>query len=219
MIKKSIFGLLCVGVMCGCSTANRSISQYRYGYNPSYQGEMSEAEFVKDISAGGINGSAELVRIAKGEKVIVMQSGQIRPDAAMLGSLSGVCNVLPMSGIPAQHTLGNISLRDAAKAGGVSKIIAYWGNIETSTQPIGTQAISWVPVAGLFVPDTSQKMRVAVSAIIADTASGRWSDVTVVSKETEIIASSVNGCRKDSEQAELLKADAYQKLVQQLKAR
>ena len=93
MIKKSIFGLLCVGVMCGCSTANRSISQYRYGYNPSYQGEMSEAEFVKDISAGGINGSAELVRIAKGEKVIVMQSGQIRPDAAMLGSLSGVCNV------------------------------------------------------------------------------------------------------------------------------
>lgn len=75
MIKKRIFGLLCAVIMCGCSTANRSISQYRYGYNPSYQGEMSEAEFIKDISTGGISGSIGPVRIAKGEKVIVMQSG------------------------------------------------------------------------------------------------------------------------------------------------
>lgn len=219
MIKKSVFGLLCAVTMCSCQSANRSISQYQYGYNPSYRGELSESEFIKDISAGSITGLTEPIRIAKGEKVIVMQSGQIRPDTAFLSGLSGACNVLPMSGVPAQYTSDNISLRDAARAGGVSKIIAYWGNIETSTQPIGTQAISWVPIAGLFIPDTSQKMRVALSAIVADTASGRWSDVTVVSRETEIVHSSVNGYRKDGEQVELLKADAYQKLAQQLRTR
>lgn len=217
-MKAPVIFLMCLFLANGCETT-RSISHYQYGYNPSYRGELSEVEFIKDISSGapaGAAGVAAPIRIGAGERVIVLQSGQIRPDETLLAALTGKCAVIPMSGVPSEHSVGGPSLREAARAGGVSKIIAYWGSIETSIQPRGTKAISWVPIAGWYIPDESQRMRVSVSAIVSDVATGRWSDITAVSGETEISHSSMNSQSRDSRQVEQLKAEAYLGLAGQL---
>ncbi len=207
--------VLCALLACGCQTT-RSISHYQYGYNPSYQGELSEVEFVKDVSTSAPIDADAPVRIAKGERVIVMQSGQIRPDASFLSCFDGRCDLVAMSGVPSRHAVGGPSLREAAKAGGIDKIVAYWGSIETSIQPKDTKAVSWVPIAGWYIPDESQKMRVSVSAIVSDVPSGRWSAVAAVSDETEVSHSMMTARTKDSQQVEKLKSQAYQRLVQKL---
>lgn len=207
--------ILCVALVSGCVTT-RSISNYQYGYNTYYRGELSEVEFIKDISDPQAPRLSAPIQVAQGEKVIVIQSGQLRPDAAFLSLLAGKCSVVPMSGVPSLHSVGGPTLREAAKAGGVVKVIAYWGSIQTAIQPKGAKAISWVPVAGWYIPDESQKMRVSVSAIIGDVATGQWSDVTAVSSETETSHSSFNLQATDSRQVEELKADAYSRLLDQL---
>jgi hypothetical protein len=176
---------------------------------------MSEIEFIKDVSTGDINDSPTSIHISLGEKIIVMQSGQIRPDEAFLSVLSRY-NVIPMSGIPSKHAVGGASLREAANAGGISKIIVYWGNIETSVQPMGTKAVSWIPIAGYYIPDQSQKMRISISAIISDVASGRWTAFTAVSSETTVSHSMMTSNAKDSQQVEQLKSEAYRRLAEQI---
>lgn len=59
-------------------------------------------------------------------------------------------------------------------------------------------------------------MRVSVSAIVSDVATGRWSDITAVSGETVISHSSMNSQSRDSRQVEQLKAEAYLGLARQL---
>ncbi len=222
-MEKQNMKTLCLSVFCallavGCQST-RSISYYQQGYNPSYMGELSEVEFVKDISSGQPIGAADPVRILKGDRVIVMQSGQIRPDAPLLAGLVGHVELVPMSGMPSKHAVGGPSLRDAALSGGVTKILAHWGSIETSVTPKDTKIISWVPIVGWHIPDNSQKMRVSVSAIIADVSSGQWSSVTALSDETVISHSMMSARTKDSKQVAQLKAQAYLRLVESLATR
>jgi hypothetical protein len=202
--------------MTGCTTSTRSISQYQYGYNPSYQGEMSQLNFIKEVSSSKATGSTEPINISSGERVMVMQSGQLYPDASLLVNLEPNCNIIPMSGIPNKDSVPDITLLDAAKAGGVTKIIAYWGNIETSIKPKESKAVSWIPIAGYYVPDENQRMRVSVSAIVSDVSTGRWFNFTAHSSETEISHSNYTAYRKDGEHVEKLKAEAYGRLVQKL---
>ena len=203
-------------VIAGCSTSNRSISQYQYGYNFSYGGEMSQMNFIREISTSKATGSSTPISVSDGERVMVMQSGQLYPDASFLVHLTTKCDVIPMSGIPDKNQVTSPTLIDAAKAGGVTKIVAYWGNIETTIKPKDSKAISWIPIAGYYVPDEDQKMRVSISAIVSDVSSGRWFNFTAHSSETKISHSSYTARAKDSEQVEKLKAEAYERLIQKL---
>jgi hypothetical protein len=180
---------------------------------------LSEVEFIKDVSGDEPAAAGAPVRLAEGERVIVLQSGQIRPDASLLAELEGRCEAVPMSGVPSQHAVGGRSLRQAAQAGRVAKIFAYWGSIETDVQPMGTKAVSWVPVAGWYIPDESQRMRVLVSGIVADVVSGRWADFHALSDETEISRSFMNSQWRDAQQVEELKKQAYKRIVQRLMTR
>lgn len=203
-------------LIAGCTTSNRSISQYQYGYNFSYGGEMSQMNFIREISSSKTTGSSTPIHIVAGERVMVMQSGQLYPDASFLVHLNPKCDVIPMSGIPDKNRVQNTTLIDAAKAGGITKIVAYWGNIETTVKPKDSKAISWIPIAGYFVPDEDQKMRVSISAIVSDVSTGRWFNYTAHSSETKISHSGYTARAKDSEQVEKLKAEAYKNLITQL---
>ncbi len=202
----------------GCTTSNRSISQYQHGYNTSYRGEISQLNFIKEISISKATGSNTPIYISEEERVMVMQSGQLHPDSSLLVHLDTECNAIPISGIPEKNKdlVPNVTLLDAARAGGVTKIMAYWGNVETSIKPKHSKMVSWIPIAGYYVPDESQKMRVTISAIVSDVSSGRWFNFTAHSSETEISHSIYTARRKDSEQVEKLKAEAYENIVQQL---
>ncbi len=177
---------------------------------------MSQMNFIREISSSKAAGSSTAIRISENERVMVMQSGQLYPDASFLVHLDPVCDVIPMSGIPDKNQAPTVTLIDAAKAGGITKIVAYWGNIETTIKPKDSKAISWIPIAGYYVPDENQKMRVSVSAIVSDVSSGRWFNFTAHSSETEISHSSFTSRTKDSEQVEKLKAEAYKHLILQL---
>lgn len=177
---------------------------------------MSQMNFIREISSDKATGSSAPIHISRDDRVLVMQSGQLYPDASFLVHLDPKCSVIPMSGIPDKSPTTGTPLIDAAKAGGVAKIVAYWGNIETTHQPMDSKAISWIPIAGYYVPDENQKMRVSISAIVSDVSSGRWFNYTAHSSETEILHSSHTARAKDSEQVEKLKAEAYENLVQQL---
>jgi hypothetical protein len=200
----------------GCETTNRSISRYEYGYNPSYSGELSAVDFIKDVSDPRAGSASNDISITKGERVIVMQSGQLSPDGALVSELGDRCHIIAMSGIPSKTSVGEPKLRDAARAGGVAKIMAYWGTIETSIQSEQTKAVSWVPIVGWYIPDESQEMRISITAIVSDTATGRWTDYTVLSPETKVFHSTMTREAKDSWQVEGLKSEVYKQLVQKV---
>ena len=61
-------------------------------------------------------------------------------------------------------------------------------------------------------------MRVAVSAVVADVVSGRWSLVTAVSRSSQISSSIFSRDAEDQKQIRELKEDAFEKLLAALQA-
>ena len=61
-------------------------------------------------------------------------------------------------------------------------------------------------------------MRVAVSAVVADVASGRWSLVTAVSRTSQFSSSLFSRDAQDQKQTSELKQDAFEKFLAALQA-
>lgn len=85
--------------MCGCAT--RSISNSGYpgdarSRNPLYSGELSEIDVLGSADAPAISEndikqaleSRQEVKLRKGSEMIVIQSGAIKPDEAMIDELN-----------------------------------------------------------------------------------------------------------------------------------
>jgi hypothetical protein len=221
--------ILCVLFLGGCAVRSISDSGYpgdRGSKNPYYAGELSEMD-VLGFAEGQQITEAQIqqaiaekrdVKVRKGGPLIVIQSGAIAPDGSMMDELSKHFQAMAFSGIPVKQQDQPYSrkLRLAAAQGGYPSILCYWGTLETSQEDKATKAVSWVPVAGYFVPDETQRMRIRLRAALIDVATGRWVMLTPDPIDDSALSSGATRVKMDQKQVELLKKKSYAALVSEL---
>jgi hypothetical protein len=217
---------ICIG---GCA-AQRPISDSGYPGdrrtgNPYYAGELNELDVLGMTDAQTITDSdikrtietRRAVKARKGSSIIVIQSGALAPDDSMIEALSKHFTVVPFSGIPAKdQTAYSKKLRLTAAQGGYSHILCFWGTLESAVEDKETKAISWVPIAGLFLPDEVQKMRIRLRAALIDVPTGQWSMIIPEPVDDSASSSAASRVRKDQKQVEQLKQKGYGALVSEL---
>jgi hypothetical protein len=223
-------GLVLAMAMWGCST--RSISNSGYpndarSKNPFYSGELPEIDVLGSADAPAISEndikqaleSRQEVKLRKGSEMIVIQSGAIKPDEAMIDELNKNFTIIPFSGMPPgrqDKASYSKALRLTAAQGGCAHILCYWGTLETAVEDKVTKAVSWVPVAGVFIPDESQLMRIRLKAALIDVASGRWVMLTPDPIEDSALSSVLGRVKSDQKQVFELKKKAYTTLTSEL---
>ena len=222
--------------LAGCTSRSISDSEYHSSnwYRPSngYRGELLESDVVgAPVSPGGAVSEADIQRALKGSRpvhaapgtgLVVVQSGAVTPDDAMLQALDRRYQVQPFSGLPPgpdERDEYSKRLRLAAAQGGIAHILCYWGTLESARENEVTKAVSWVPIAGNFVPDENQQMRINLHAVLIDVATGHWSAYTGKPAEDNALSASILRGSSDQKQVAKLKAEAYASLVDELVAR
>lgn len=216
----AVFAAVCV-FATGCATRSISNSEYpgRWG-GVYYSGELHEYNLLSvgpdqpvtdDAIAAALENRTPL-RIPRGSRVLLIQSGALVPDEPMQEALSQYYAVAPFSGIPARdEAKANYAgaLRMAAVRGGYEYIVCYWGVLESAERDLVTKGVSWVPIVGYAVPDQTQEMRIRLRVIGMDVRTGQWAMVTPEAHGDNAVSARAN--RRDSDQAQvrLLKDKGY----------
>jgi hypothetical protein len=218
----------------GCATRSISDSAYpgesgRYGRSDGvgYQGELTEFNVlgidtsvpVTEETIRAALASRQKMSVAKNSAVMLVQSGAMIPDEAMVKAFSQYYQPIAFSGRP-DHQPGKANyaghLRLAAARSGTDKIMVYWGVLESGRENLATKVVSWVPILGALVPDENQRMRIRLKVALVDVKSGQWE---MFSPEPfEDVDFSARGGRAAADQAQvaLLKDKAYRAAVTQL---
>jgi hypothetical protein len=157
-----------VALVSGCADTRSISNPGRPGGdgNGTYKGELSDFDVV-GLAPGSESDASTTVALHPHMRVLLVQSGAVFPDERLVSALSKHFEVGVASGIPTQ-TLGEQGLRHAAARGGFEALIAYWGVLESSQHATVGAAASWVPIAGIFVPDSSQRMRIRLRIVVLD---------------------------------------------------
>ncbi len=193
-MKKLFHPFLCVSLLllAGCETRSISNSDYRapYAWNRpgfGYRGELSEFDILgaapaQEATQANILKALETATPPKpkrGDKLLLVQSGALVPDNEMMDAAAPYFSLAAFSGVPPADKSGLAdSLRLRAAQGGYHYILCYWGVLESAQQDREGKAISWVPIAGSFVPDQKEQMRIRLKAILLDVATGNWKMLT-----------------------------------------
>ena len=228
--------IIAILLVAGCTTT-RSISNpgyasergcyHRTDYSSAafaYRGELSEFDVLaidrnQPISDADIeralqqSGSPMLKR---GSSLLVVQSGAVFPDAAMVTMLSSNFTVVPFSGVPGSTQPSDTGygaysrlLRLAAARAGSETILCYWGILESGTQDLRTKTVSWVPMAGWMVPDERQQMRIRLKMALIDVRTGSWTVFSPPAFGDRAVSTRFSRNSADQRQVESLKKLAY----------
>ncbi len=197
------------------------------GSNALYRGELSESDVL------GITGSSPVSLAApgnwtpprSGSRILLVQSGAMMPDAALLQSFEKHFDVVTFSGLASDYDRWDNSkekkhetpparkLRAAAAAAGAQHIVCVWGLVDSEDVEHATKAVSWVPIAGNLVPAKTEHMRISLKAGIIDTASGRWDSVSHYTPVSKATSSELGRSARRTQQIEASKADGYGELA------
>lgn len=226
---------LAVVLLCaGCTTRSISNSGYEQSSRAQaaagYRGELSELDVV-GITEGTPATDAAIQAalqdslrptLSPRSRIFLIQSGAELPDEPMVTALARHFDVLPFSGRPGARPFDNANfartLRLTAARGGYDKIVCYWGVLESEQKSQVTRAVSWVPVAGYFIPDAKEEMRIRLKAAIVDVATGRWTFVTPAPVASSDYSSIVSRRKTDQGLVAQLKETGYRELVSALLA-
>ncbi len=184
-------------------------------------GRISEAE----IQQAAVNRPS--IQLKNGERIVLIQSGAVFPDDAMMKVAEKQYTVLPLSGIRerkesvTERSKESIAktFRLAAARGGAKTMVVYWGILESGIDRGPGKAVSWVPVVGRIFPDQSQHMRIRIKAAVIDVSSGKWELLTPRSIENQRHSARVSRAENDQEQVRLLKEQSYVRLFEDLVTR
>ncbi|MEM7790353.1 MAG: aminopeptidase [Verrucomicrobiota bacterium] len=225
-------------LLVGCET--RSISDSGFDRDRKFRGELSELEVLgisasQRISEQDIQRALETkkkIEISRGDRLVLIQSGARFPDSAMVEQMEKFYRVIPLSGVPnrpAQYPFSDTkpidpvpmdkAFRLAAAKAGAKTIVAYWGVLESSRKGYGSKAISWVPIAGSFIPDEDQEMRIRLKVAVIDVETGSWEMLTPHVYEDERTSARINRESSDQTQVEELKVQGYARAVADLQTR
>jgi len=183
-------------------------------------GQISEAEIRAAFGGGGGGG---LVRVPAGSRVMLVQSGALVPDAALVEAFSTHCEVLPFTGQPERGS-GDEGVKDASKRlrlaaarAGAERVVVVWGKLETARQDNEGNLVSWIPLVGQVVPDGQLATRLTLSAVVMETVGGRWGSVSPPPTERRFHTSQLRHSGRWARQVEELKAESYPKLAAKLR--
>ena len=227
-------------LLTGCETRSISDSGYRSGGhygNSLYQGELSDFDVlgvdrdqaISEADIGKALDSPGSVKLRKGSKVLLIQSGAMFPDEPMVNDLNRSVIVVPFSGAPtgarrpsdpateqATQASYSKSLRLAAARGGCETILCYWGLLESAREGLAGKSLSWVPVVGWAVPDERQHMRIRLKMAVVDVRTARWSIFTPEPFEDKALSGWHSRESSDQRQVETLKRKAYEAAARDL---
>jgi hypothetical protein len=234
MHKITIYaGLAIIALALGCSRT-RSISNSQYVRETScfpgdrqaqaaftYRGELSEHDVLAidpdrriteaDIAQALSNSATP--RLRRGSTILLVQSGAVIPDAAMIAELERDFTVVPFSGIPTDIHDGKGAhsrlLRLTAARTGCETIVCYWGILESGRNDLRTKTVSWVPLAGWMLPDERQAMRIRLKVAVVDVRTGNWTVLSPAAHENRAISTRFSRGSSDQQQVERLKRLAY----------
>lgn len=200
--------VLLVGLLFS-ACATRSISDAGFPHAPGnhnalYRGELSDFDVVGRAPADAAVGG-ELV-LAPRARVLVVQSGALFPDDVMMAAMGKHFDVGAASGVPLAEGYGERGMLAAAARGGFDAVVAYWGMLESQQ---ASDALAWVPVAGLFFESTTQTMRLRLRVVVADTRTGQWRSLLTVPKTDERRTSLAGSQGSDRDQVEIVKREGY----------
>jgi hypothetical protein len=200
-------------LLLASACATRSISDTGDPHMPGsrnrlYAGEINDLDVVGTAARGEAPGGGVVLR--KGAKVLVVQSGAMFPDDAMMKLLAEHFEVGAASGVPLANGFGENGMLAAAARGGYDAVIAYWGVLESSED---TDASGWVPVVGLFFHSTTQQMRLRMRVIVADPRTGRWHGATCAPTDEQRTTSLAGRQGSDQELVKSIKLAGYRTAV------
>jgi hypothetical protein len=205
-----------------------------------YHGELSEfdvlgitrTETASDADIEKALNSAKQIRLKTGAAILLVQSGAIFPDDPMVNELSKHFRVVPFTGVPPVSRRGaagqferydagdfSRSLRLAAARGGCETILCFWGILESESAKLATKTVSWVPVAGWFIPDENQHMRIRLKFALVDVRTGDWTVLSPDAIEASKLSVSPRREVADQKLVERLKLKAYEAGAKELLAR
>jgi hypothetical protein len=196
--------------------------------NPFYRGELSEFDVLGidpkiPITEADIQKSLAArnrITLSKGSSIMLIQSGAMIPDDAMVKGLEKYYNVSVFTGVPgeggAQGNSYAMALRLAAAKGGYEKMVIYWGLLEAGRENLATKSVSWVPIIGWAVPDETQRMRIRMKVAIVDVRSGQWDMFSPEPFEDVGFSGLFTRVSSDQAQVATLKDKAYNATVNDL---
>jgi len=225
-MRTTVLIALAVAVLAACATT--SISD-PHGDNRLYRGELSEFD-VLGIDPAAYTTDAEIqrsldraapVRLNRGARILLIQSGAMVPDAPMRDALDAKFRVTPFSGVPEADAGANYSrnLRLAAARGGYESIVCYWGTLESAKTNYATKTVSWVPIVGWMVPDERKEMRMRLKFVVVDVRTGAWTSFPAEPVESSQVSHSLGRESADVRLVERLKRASYEQAAKDLTAR
>ncbi|MDQ1812468.1 hypothetical protein [Massilia scottii] len=233
-VRGSVAGLCALLLMSGCAT--RSISDSGYpdksnGYGRpagvQYRGELTEFNVLGIQPTAVVTEEAirealdkrERMTLAKNSPVMLVQSGALIPDEAMVTAFSQYYRPIVFSGVP-EEGQGKTNyaghLRLAAARSGSEKLMVYWGILESGRENMSTKVVSWVPILGALVPDENQHMRIRLKVALVDVRTGQWEMFSPEPFKDVDFSSRGSRATVDQAQVAMLKEKAYRAAVTQL---
>jgi hypothetical protein len=180
-------------LLIGCGTQGNYRSTdfsgdrvYKKGSEPSPQLSENEvldlkpSDSVTDEDIRRILDQTRSFQLKSGSRLLLVQSGAIHPDKAMVEELSPHFTVVPHTGVPSDlrqedfESAVSKALRLAAAHSNAETILVYWGHLEMKRNDLVTSIVSWVPVIDFTVPDEYQKVRMFLKVALIDVRTGQW---------------------------------------------
>jgi hypothetical protein len=194
-----------------------------------YQGELNEFDVLgldrtrmatEDEIAQALERAVN-IKLSAGSRIMLVQSGAVLPDGAMIAEMEKHFRVVPFSGVPLRQRTAtdpeptesssySKNLRLAAARAGAETIVCYWGALESARRRMETKTVSWVPIAGWLVPDESQQMRIRLKLALIDVRSGSWQVVAPEPFTDKAWSTHFTRGSSDLHQVESLKQKAYE---------
>ncbi|MDM5181703.1 hypothetical protein PO883_31480 [Massilia sp. DJPM01] len=234
LVRGAVTGLCLLVLLSGCAT--RSISDSGYpaqssGYgrpmSTQYRGELTEFNVlgidqdavVTDEAIRTALATRQRLTLPRNSAVMLVQSGALIPDEAMVKAFSQYYQPIAFSGVP-EEGKGKANyaghLRLAAARSGSEKMMVYWGILESGRENMSTKVVSWFPILGALVPDENQHMRIRLKVALVDVRTGQWEMFSPEPFEDVDFSSRGSRAAVDQAQVALLKNKAYGEAVKQL---
>lgn len=231
--------LVIAGLCSGCVESSSNYHRADFSSRTVLRGHFHGEDLAEtDVLGKTVNQPTEedirnaLDRTSKldlkpGETILVVQSGELVPDARMVNELNKHFRAIPASGRKSDWLVGDTkegadyakALRLKAAQSGAEKILCFWGNLEISRHDLSTKTVTWLPVIDVVVPDQKDKVRVHLKMAAIDVRTGAWSIFRTEPVETEVVSTGWERAHLEPTEVRDLKQKSYVVAVNSLMTR
>jgi hypothetical protein len=183
---------------------------------------LADSGKVTDKDIQRVLDETRTFRLQRGSTILLVQSGEPAPDAAMVEQLSKYFQVVPGSGLRSDITkdAGEVTLSKALRLSAAHSkaetILVFWGNLELKRNDLPTGIVSWVPVVDFMVPDEYHKMRMSLKVALLDVRTGQWATFRTEPIEQQALSTRYARAHDEKWPLESTKNRVYKNAVRKL---